>query len=197
MPASKRLVVDASIARSAGAGKRENPFSSPSRAALNAIEGHHEVVFSEECFEEWRRHEKDFARRWRRRMVGGKRVIFLTEIIDESLRESLAGSVEFISEKRAVLKDAHLVEAALQLTASSSRGTRPSESSSASAVPRSTKSAVSSGPIPRSRLRRLFLGLRAEPGWSRRGGWASWYDDRTVGFPLQGGGGVGWLCSRR
>ncbi len=47
-------------------------------------------------------------------MIGGKRVIFLTETVDEKLRESLAGNVEFISEKRAVLKDAHLLEAALQ-----------------------------------------------------------------------------------
>ena len=47
-------------------------------------------------------------------MVGAKRIIFLTETMDEKLRESLAGSVEFITEKRAVLKDAHLLEAALQ-----------------------------------------------------------------------------------
>ena len=114
MPASKRLVVDASIARSAGRGEGENPFSAPSRAALNAIEGHHKVVFSEDCFDEWRRHQRDFARRWLRRMTGRKKVIFLREVMDERLRASLAASVEFISEKRAVLKDAHLLEAALQ-----------------------------------------------------------------------------------
>lgn len=114
MPASKRIIVDASVARSAGSGEQANRFSGPCREALNAIQRHHRVVFSPECFQEWNRHEREFARRWRRRMVARKKVVFLGETLDEGFRESLAGSVELESEKRAVLKDAHLLEAALQ-----------------------------------------------------------------------------------
>jgi predicted nucleic acid-binding protein len=114
MPASKRIVVDASVARSAGSGEKENQFSGPSRATLKAIEGHHQVVFSMECFHEWSRHERGFARRWRRRMVARKRVVFLGETVDDELREALAGTVELERDRRAIRKDAHLVEAALQ-----------------------------------------------------------------------------------
>jgi hypothetical protein len=113
MPASKRIVVDASVARSAGSGEAMNQFSGPSRAALNAIEDHHRVVFSSDCFREWDRHERDFARRWRRRMVARKRVVYLGETEDQMLREGLATIVELVRERRAILKDAHLIEAAL------------------------------------------------------------------------------------
>jgi hypothetical protein len=114
MPASKRIVVDASVARSAGSGEQANRFSESSREALNAIQDHHQAVFSLECFHEWNRHERDFARRWRRRMTARKRVVFLGETVDDGLRESLTGTLELERERRAIRKDAHLIEAALQ-----------------------------------------------------------------------------------
>ncbi len=115
MSASRKIVVDASVAQSAGSGEKENLFSGPSRAVLNIIEAaHHFLVFSRECFQEWSEHEREFARRWRRRMVARKRVIPLGDTTDEALRERLAAFFTVASQRKAILKDAHLVEAACQ-----------------------------------------------------------------------------------
>lgn len=75
---------------------------------------HHFLVFSRECFQEWGKHEREFARRWRRRMVARKRVISLGDITDNGLRERLATTCTLVRERRAILKDTHLVEAACQ-----------------------------------------------------------------------------------
>jgi len=114
MPGSRRIVIDASVARSAGSGENANELSRPCRLALNAVSNRHQAVFSAECFAEWGRHERDFARRWRRRMVARKRVVFLGETEDSSLRDELAGSCRSVKDQRAIRKDAHLIEAAFR-----------------------------------------------------------------------------------
>ena len=114
MPASRRIVVDTSVARSAGSGEETNEFSDPARAIFNAIENHHRVVFSEECLREWRKHGREFSRRWLRRMMGRRRILLLGDTTDEALRERLAATCTLVRDRRAILKDAHLVEAACQ-----------------------------------------------------------------------------------
>jgi hypothetical protein len=113
MVAPKRIVVDASVAQSAGSGKEPNEFSGPSRDALGCIEKQHMAVFNHELFAEWRRHERQFARRWRVKMVSRKKVAFLGDTYDGELREAIAEATSLPSEREAMLKDAHLVEAAL------------------------------------------------------------------------------------
>src|SRR5947199_5976535 len=71
--AGKRIVLDASVARSAGSG----PIPGRRRAVFGAIEERHSVVFSEECLAEWKKHEQAFARGWRARMVARRQVLFL------------------------------------------------------------------------------------------------------------------------
>jgi hypothetical protein len=114
MPDSRRIVIDASVARSAGSGENANELSGPCRAVLNVVSDLHLVVFSLECSREWNRHQRDFARRWRRRMVARKRVVFLGETEDPSLREELTGSCNSANDKKAIRKDAHLIEAAFR-----------------------------------------------------------------------------------
>jgi len=106
--AGKRIVLDASVARSAGSG----PIPGRRRAVFGAVEARHSVVFSEECLAEWKSHEGDFARGWRARMVARRRVLFLESCLDERLREKLAEAVTSQVRRRAIVKDAHLIEAA-------------------------------------------------------------------------------------
>lgn len=47
-------------------------------------------------------------------MLGKKRVLFLGDTRDDHLRSRLEATCALIREKRAILKDAHLVEAACQ-----------------------------------------------------------------------------------
>lgn len=114
MPKVKRIVVDASVARSAGSGQEPNETSGPCREALSAIRDCHRIVFSQEGFAEWRRHQHSFARGWLRGMVARRKVDFLAAHENERIREGLqALPGTKIAERRAMLKDAHLLEAAL------------------------------------------------------------------------------------
>ncbi|HEY9419998.1 MAG TPA: hypothetical protein VIW92_01160 [Thermoanaerobaculia bacterium] len=114
MPKGKRVVVDASVARSAGSGEKANEFSLPSRAVLDAVADHHWIAFSQEGLDEWRRHRRQFSGRWLQLMIGKKRVLFLGDTKNDHLRSRLGAACALVSEKRAILKDAHLVEAACQ-----------------------------------------------------------------------------------
>jgi predicted nucleic acid-binding protein len=106
--AGKRIVLDASVARCAGSGS----IPGRRRAVFSAVEARHSVVFSEECLAEWKEHEGDFARGWRARMVARRRVLFLESCLDERLREKLAEAATSQTRRRAIVKDAHLLEAA-------------------------------------------------------------------------------------
>ncbi len=107
--AGKRIVLDASVARSAGSG----PIPGRRRAVFSALERRHSVVFSEECLAEWKRHEQAFARGWRARMVAKRQVVFLVESCrDETLREKLERAAASEPRRKAMIKDAHLIEAA-------------------------------------------------------------------------------------
>ncbi len=114
MPRVRRVVVDASVARSAGSGERSNEFSLPSRSVLNAIADHHWIAFSQEGLDEWREHRRQFSGRWLQLMIGRKRVLFLGDTRDDHLRSRLEATCTSDSQKQAILKDAHLVEAACQ-----------------------------------------------------------------------------------
>lgn len=70
------------------------------------------MVFSQEGWDEWDRHESRFARQWRRRMVASRKVIFLTDVEDGGFREALSRTAGSPAIERALAKDAHLIEAA-------------------------------------------------------------------------------------
>jgi len=108
----KRLVIDASVARSAG--ETEHPVSKSCREFLEAVRGIcHRLVFTEAIRDEWRRHESRYSRRWLVSMYAKKKV----DRIDPDPAASMQTQIEAIplsSRKRqAVLKDRHLLEAAL------------------------------------------------------------------------------------
>jgi hypothetical protein len=112
---SKRLVIDASIARSSGGKEATYPTSVHCRDFLQAIlDICHRVVMTPDIREEWNKHQSNFARTWLRTMVAKKKVEYRADIAAD---EELWNTIESItaSEKNceAMLKDFRLIEAAL------------------------------------------------------------------------------------
>lgn len=102
-------MLDASVARSAGSGPVP---SRRRRAVFSVIEEHHSVVFSPECLAEWKRHRGEYARSWLTRMFSRRRVLIIENCRDEVLREKLDRVASSEARRKAMIKDAHLIEAA-------------------------------------------------------------------------------------
>lgn len=108
----RRLVIDADIARSAS--ETEHPLSSACRAFLNQVrDSEHHVVITNAISSEWRRHHSVYARKWLVSMWGRKLVDEIEIEEDAALRTKVIDAVTSRSEKNAVAKDLHLIEAAL------------------------------------------------------------------------------------
>jgi hypothetical protein len=108
------IVVDASIAGRAGSIPSSGG-SVPCREVLNAMTvASHRIVFSPEALAEWKRHQRSFARRWLTRMVASRQVDFLDDVQDDRFRAKLLPCAPSPAKRRAMEKDAHLLEAALQ-----------------------------------------------------------------------------------
>lgn len=106
-------MVDASLAKSAGSAKAPKPLPRQCRAVLNVMDSAgHRVVFSSEGLAEWKKHEQTFARGWRTRMVASGRAEFIQDVRDDVFRDSLSAAAPSAPARRAMDKDAHLIEAA-------------------------------------------------------------------------------------
>ena len=106
-PISRLLVIDASVARSAG--ETEHPVSSTCREFLLAVRTIcHRVALTTEMNEEWSRHMSKFTRKWRVSMAARRKPI---QVVNPS---ELSVSVKGLSEadRRAIQKDQCLLEAA-------------------------------------------------------------------------------------
>ena len=111
---SKRLVIDASIARAAGG--RPHPTSQHCTDFLETVrdEGH-QMVMTPAIYGEWSRHEARFAYRWRTSMVASKKIVFLRrdDVVNPALREQIDQLDVTDKARQEMLKDVHLIEAAL------------------------------------------------------------------------------------
>jgi len=109
---SKLLVVDASVAHSAG--ETEHPMSSSCRDALLAIRKIcHRVVMTEAIRDEWNRHMSRFTRKWLVSMVARKKapereVEHLDHFLDRVCKHLAA------DEQDGLRKDLCLIEAACE-----------------------------------------------------------------------------------
>ncbi len=112
---SKRLVVDASVARSAGSEDATNPVSQNCRNFLEAVRSiSHRIVMTPDIKEEWNKHQSIFASRWRSSMVAKKKLVYYGEIVvDDRLWSKVEDSTEFNNQREAMIKDIRLIEAAL------------------------------------------------------------------------------------
>lgn len=133
---SKCLVIDANIARSAGGEAAQNAVSVSCRDFLLAVrdETKHKVVSTEAIDAEWQRHQSRFTARWLVSMYKKGRVCPVDAPIHQNLRHKIESivsdaqahnvlfgdmphsqAVEQAEKMRlAMLKDAHLIEAALR-----------------------------------------------------------------------------------
>lgn len=113
---SRRLVVDASVAQSAGSDFATHTTSTDCRAVLRvALSVCHTAVFSSEITSEWDKHQSVYAREWRVLMESRRKVV-KTEKSSWQTRIHAAIHSTLLNQKdiAAALKDAHLVDAALQ-----------------------------------------------------------------------------------
>jgi len=111
---SRRLVIDASVARSSGGEDAVFPTSKNCRDFLKAVlEICHHVVLTPEIREEWHKHKSNFARRWLVSMFARKKAELLDSAEDRVLRGKIHQASQNEKGRAAMLKDAHLLEAAL------------------------------------------------------------------------------------
>jgi len=110
--ASRRLVIDASVA--SAASSKEHPVSIACRDALAAVLNTcHRMVMTNDISDEWGRHQSGFSLRWRRSMNARKKIIRVEVARNDALRARLAELQLDRQTRENVLKDVHLVEAAL------------------------------------------------------------------------------------
>ncbi|MEQ9486795.1 hypothetical protein [Coleofasciculus sp. F4-SAH-05] len=111
---SKRLVIDASVARSSGGEDAIHPTSIHCRDFLQAVlDICHKVVMTPDIKDEWDKHQSVFALRWRRRMVAKRKFVFLNVSVDKELWDKIyriAGTDRQCAE---MFKDLRLLEAAI------------------------------------------------------------------------------------
>jgi len=108
---SRRLVIDASVARSAG--ETEDPVSKRCREfLLAALTICHKLVVTRELEKEWNKHQSGFFISWRVAMTSADKEDDRGSLHDEKFRKKIEKLGLSESEEAAALKDAHLIEAA-------------------------------------------------------------------------------------
>lgn len=112
---SKRLVIDASVARSSGGEDATYPTSVHCRDFLQAVlDICHKVVMTPDIKEEWDKHQSVFALRWRRRMVAKGKFVFLKEVSEDKELWDKIDLIAATDRQRAdMFKDLRLLEAAI------------------------------------------------------------------------------------
>src|SRR5579884_2623105 len=111
---SQTLVIDASVARAAGPEAAVHPTVKHCRDFLIAVlDVCHRTTFAPALTEEWKKHQSGFARQWRLSMFARKKIVQIDGLVNDELRRQLEGAAVDEKQKGAMLKDAHLIEAAL------------------------------------------------------------------------------------
>ena len=110
----KILVIDASIARAAGGKDAQHPDSVNAREFLRAVHDvGHKLGMTSAIRAEWDRHQSNFSLQWRKTMVARKRFVARAVPEDKSLRNEIDVLPASASDRGAMKKDCHLLEAAL------------------------------------------------------------------------------------
>jgi hypothetical protein len=117
MPAkvSRRLVIDASVARAAGGEEATYPTSKHCRDLLQAVLAIcHRVVLTPDITREWNTHQSRFARLWRVSMAARKKVYHTDISIDQELHNKIESSTASARKQEAMRKDMLLIAAVLR-----------------------------------------------------------------------------------
>ena len=108
-------MIDADVAQAAGGIDATAPSSRDCRDCLIAIRDIcHRFVMSRAIADEWNDHQSKFARRWRRQMVARRKLHPIDVIERTSLRQRLRRAASNAKAADAMMKDAHLIEAAME-----------------------------------------------------------------------------------
>lgn len=108
----RRVVVDASVARAAG-DVTTHPTSTQCRETLLAVDGL-SAVFCENLQKEWGKHGSRFAKLWFLKMVQERRVHYVVPYKKVAEIRAFIEELQVTNAERvAMLKDAHLLSAAL------------------------------------------------------------------------------------
>jgi hypothetical protein len=111
---SKRLIIDASIAHASGGKSAVHPTSKRCRDFLLAtLKVCHQAVLTPELQEEWDRHQSSFARLWRQSMVARRKLYIADVSPNDRLRDKIIRAAAIAKHREAMLKDTHLIEAAI------------------------------------------------------------------------------------
>ena len=111
---SRKIVVDASVARASGGKDATYPLPKNCRDFLKTIlVVCHHAVMSPDIATEWKKHESNWARTWRASMVARKKMHIVHPPNDLNLREQLLKSSTNEKQGEAMIKDCQLIEAAI------------------------------------------------------------------------------------
>ncbi len=112
---SKRLVIDASIACAAGGQDATHDTSKACRGFLQEVlRICHRLVWTPKIKTEWRNHMSRFSRGWLTEMMSRDKVVSVVAAQDVVLSEAIANAAMTAKQKKAMGKDAVLIEAAWQ-----------------------------------------------------------------------------------
>lgn len=107
-------MIDADVARACGGENAVHPTAANTRDFLQAVLTIcHKAVMTPEMQREWNKHQSSFARKWRRSMVAKKKLVMLNLDEHDALRQGIRTQDLSDNKKKAMLKDCHLIEAAL------------------------------------------------------------------------------------
>ena len=114
MTKSKELVIDASVARASGGKEATAPTGVATRDFLLEVNTTcHKAVMTPAIRDEWDKHQSNFARKWRRSMMARKKLKLVRLEESEYLRQKIDLINIPHASKTAMLKDCHLIEAAI------------------------------------------------------------------------------------
>ena len=111
---SKRLVVNASVARAAGGEGATASVSISCTEFLETFQDEcsHHVLMTPELSEEWEENQSKFAATWLRSMIARKRFDYIEPPVNQALRDEIEGTATRETETEVMRKDFHLLEAA-------------------------------------------------------------------------------------
>ena len=111
---SKRLVIDADVARASGSETATHPRAEHCRDFLNTVLSlSHRIVMTEKINNEWKNHQSRFARRWRVSMNARKKIDRINPPEYAELQAKVTNAASDEDEIEAMEKDFHLLQAAL------------------------------------------------------------------------------------
>ena len=110
---SKRLVIDANVARTSGAKPTDQAAKRCRDFLLKVLSLSYRIMMTPEIICEWNRRQSPFALKWRSAMARSNKVCGVKKSpVDEEFRNKIEDAAEQKNQIPAMRKDFHLLEAA-------------------------------------------------------------------------------------